>query len=86
MHLNIESGHGVYLVSSEGDEYIDCASGTFNLPLGYCHPEIVEIYKSQAAKLIHCSSSFKVKVVEELEARLASLAPISNARVMLKSC
>ena len=86
MHLNIESGHGVYLVSSEGTEYIDCASGTFNLPLGYCHPEIVEIYKSQAAKLIHCSSSFKVKVVEELEIRLASLAPMSNARVMLKSC
>lgn len=31
----MERGEGIYLYDSEGNEYIDCASSTFNLNLGY---------------------------------------------------
>lgn len=30
-------GEGIYLYDSAGNRYIDCASATFNLSLGYSH-------------------------------------------------
>ena len=84
--MKIASGRGIYAYDENGREYIDCASGTFNLSLGYSHPDIVEIYQTQASKLIHCSSSFSVDVIENLEERLSALVPIANAKGFLKSC
>jgi len=84
--MKISHGRGIYAYDENGTEYIDCASGTFNLSLGYSHPEIVKIYQTQASKLIHCSSSFSVEIIENLEERLSTLVPIKNSKVFLKSC
>ena len=35
-------GQGIYLYDEDGREYIDCASATFNLSLGYSHPQVVQ--------------------------------------------
>jgi hypothetical protein len=52
-------GEGVYLYDDEGNAYIDCASATFNLSLGYSHPAVVGAIQKQAESLIHVTSSFQ---------------------------
>lgn len=44
-------GEGVYLFDDEGRSYLDCASATFNLSLGYSHPAVVTAIKDQAGQL-----------------------------------
>src|SRR6185295_6229209 len=34
------AGHGLRLIADDGSEYLDAVSGTFNVPLGYDHPEV----------------------------------------------
>ena len=60
MSANIEftKGSGIRLYTSHDEEYIDAVSGTFNLALGYSHPEVVEVLQKQVKDLIHVSSSF----------------------------
>lgn len=60
MSANIEfkKGSGIRLYTSHDEEYIDAVSGTFNLALGYSHPEVVEVLQQQVKDLIHVSSSF----------------------------
>jgi 4-aminobutyrate aminotransferase-like enzyme len=50
-------GHGVRL-SIKGTQYIDCASGTFNLSLGYDNPEIIAALHRQLDRTLHLSSEF----------------------------
>ncbi len=56
--LRVVRGEGIYLYGEDGKHYLDCSSGTFNLSLGYAHPEIVEAVREQAANLIHVTSKF----------------------------
>ena len=80
----ISHGAGVKVYTAAGQELIDCAAGTFNLSLGYSHPEIIDIYRSQASQLIHCSTRLRNRTVERLETRLAELSPIPNPKIHLK--
>jgi 4-aminobutyrate aminotransferase-like enzyme len=50
-------GRGVHLYI-DGTQYIDCASGTFNLSLGYSAPQIVEALHAQLDRTLHLSSEF----------------------------
>jgi len=80
----ISHGAGVRAFSSDGSDFIDCSSGTFNLSLGYSHPEVMKIIRDQSQKLIHCSTRLRNTTVEALEAKLAELSPIPGAKVYLK--
>lgn len=71
----IVSGHGIYLRDSDGNEYMDCSAGTFNLSLGYHHPDVVRAIQEQAENLIHVTSSFQTAPVNELAAKLVALSP-----------
>ncbi|WP_249652117.1 aminotransferase class III-fold pyridoxal phosphate-dependent enzyme, partial [Lysinibacillus sp. D4A1_S13] len=44
----MERGEGIYLYDQEGNEYIDCASATFNLNVGYGNKEVTIADKEQA--------------------------------------
>ncbi|MGW0562179.1 aspartate aminotransferase family protein [Streptomyces sp. NPDC003016] len=83
--LRVVRGEGIYLYDTDGRRYLDCSSGTFNLTLGYSHPEIVETIRSQAADLIHVTSKFQSGPVNALVGRLADIAPAGLTRVHLKS-
>lgn len=83
--MRIEYGEGIYLFDSEGHDYIDCASGTFNLSLGSGHPEIVKVIQDQSSRLIHVTSQFQTRPVNDLVERLAEVAPPNLCRVHLKS-
>lgn len=75
MSLKVAYGSGLLLVREDGVELLDAVSGTFNLPLGYNHPHVVEAVKRQVEKITHVSSSFVGPHVQELLQRLLALAP-----------
>jgi 4-aminobutyrate aminotransferase-like enzyme len=77
-------GEGIYLYAEDGREYIDCASATFNLSLGYSHPAVLNAIRDQAAQLIHVTSSFQSEPVNELVARLVEVSPPNLTKVHLK--
>ncbi len=51
------TGDGIYL-HVRGERYIDCASGTFNVSLGYSAPEIIDALHGQLDRIAHLSSDF----------------------------
>lgn len=78
------AGEGVYLIDEDGRSYIDCASATFNLSLGYGHPAVIAAMRAQADRLVHVTSGFQTEVINELCAMLVELAPAGMARAHLK--
>ncbi|MFF1904848.1 aspartate aminotransferase family protein [Kitasatospora sp. NPDC058218] len=80
----MDHGEGIHLYDTDGRKYLDCASGTFNLSLGYSHPEVVAAMKDQADRLIHVTSSFQSDPVNELVRRLVDVSPENIGKVHLK--
>ncbi|MFF2041940.1 aminotransferase class III-fold pyridoxal phosphate-dependent enzyme [Kitasatospora sp. NPDC058170] len=83
--LRVVGGEGVYLYAEDGRRYLDCSSGTFNLSLGYAHPEIVAAVREQAGELIHVTSKFQTGPLNALVSKLAEVSPPNLTRVHLKS-
>lgn len=53
--LVFESGQGSYLVTCEGEKYLDLVQGIAVNQLGHCHPQLQEATISQIKKLGHAS-------------------------------
>ncbi|MGL4766960.1 MAG: aspartate aminotransferase family protein [Formosimonas sp.] len=83
--INMVKGSGLYLYDSEGDEYLDCASGTFNLPFGHNPTEILDAAKLQIDKLAYISSSFHCQPLDELAKILIEISPPNLTSVHLRS-
>ena len=77
-------GEGVHLYDDAGEAYLDCASATFNLSLGYSHPAVVGAIQKQAELAIHLTSSFRSDPVDDLIGKLVACSPESLTRVHLK--
>jgi acetylornithine aminotransferase/acetylornithine/N-succinyldiaminopimelate aminotransferase len=56
--LLFERGEGVYLISEDGQRYLDLLSGIGVNALGYGHPAIEAAISSQAHKLLHTSNLY----------------------------
>jgi len=41
-NIHFVKGNGIHLYTPQNEEYIDAVSGTFNIALGYSHPELVD--------------------------------------------
>lgn len=76
---------GVYIETTKGKRYLDFAAATFNLSLGYNHPEVVDAVKKQIDEITYASSSFKLKKVYEFSEKLIKLCPAGFTRVHPKS-
>ncbi len=74
-------GEGIYLYDADGNRYIDCASATFNLSLGYGHPAVIAAMKEQADQLVHITSSYRSEPVDELARKLVEVSPGNLTRV-----
>jgi len=83
--LKVVKAEGVWVHSEDGRTFLDCSAGTFNLSLGYSHPEIVAAVKEQAGELIHVTSKFQTNPLNALVEALAGVAPTGLTRVHLKS-
>jgi 4-aminobutyrate aminotransferase-like enzyme len=67
-------GRGIHLYI-RGERFVDCASGTFNLSLGYSAPEIVHALHEQLDRCLHLSSDFTRAKSEEVFEALREFLP-----------
>jgi acetylornithine/N-succinyldiaminopimelate aminotransferase len=68
--LVFERGEGAWLVSTDGERYLDFGSGVAVNALGHAHPRLVAALTEQAGKLWHCSNLYRVDGQERVAARL----------------
>ena len=68
--LSFERGEGPWLITPEGERYLDFAAGIAVNSLGHAHPHLVEALQAQAAKLWHVSNLFQIPEGEKLAQRL----------------
>ncbi len=68
--LAFERGEGAWLISTEGEKYLDFGGGIAVACLGYTHPHLVEALTRQAQKLWHTSNLFQMPEGERLAQRL----------------
>src|SRR5712691_6450914 len=78
------SAEGIYVHDTEGRVYIDCASGTFDQPLGHNHPALVQAIQQQAATLSYVGSPLTNELTLQLAAKLVSISPPNLNRVHLR--
>jgi 4-aminobutyrate aminotransferase len=70
-----ESGHGAYIISEDGNRYLDFTSGIGVTNTGHCHPQVVAAAQAQVEKLIHGQSNIVyhrplLELMDELQAVL----------------
>ncbi len=69
-------GKGIYLYDTEGNRYLDGASGAVTANIGHGVVEIIEAMKEQAEKISFAyRSQFTNRPAEELADKLAQMAP-----------
>src|SRR5262245_4384302 len=77
-------GNGLTLRCADGTEYLDAVSGTFNLPLGYDHPEVVARVRDQVSRISHVSSHFSQRAVDHVARKLLAWAPPGLGAVWMR--
>jgi len=84
---SIVRGSGATVTDSEGREYIDGMAALWYCAVGHGRTEIADAIGKQAATLAGYSTfdPFTNEVVEELAARLVSIAPMTDSRVFFTS-
>jgi acetylornithine/N-succinyldiaminopimelate aminotransferase len=68
--LGFERGEGCWLISTNGERYLDFTSGVAVNALGHVHPHLVAAIQEQATKLWHMSNLFQSPDGERLAVRL----------------
>src|SRR5262245_31156324 len=69
-NVAFERGEGAWLISTDGERYLDFGSGVAVNALGHAHPKLVAALTEQAGKLWHCSNLYRVAGQEQVAARL----------------
>jgi len=72
--LAFERGEGAWLTATNGDRYLDFASGIAVNALGHAHPHLVEALSAQAQKLWHVSNLYRIPEAERLAERLCAVS------------
>ena len=74
--LQVESGHGCWVTTVDGTEYLDFSAGIAVVSTGHCHPHVVEAIQRQAERFIHAQVNvYRHDLLEPLAARLAEITP-----------
>ena len=74
--LEVERGEGSWVVTTNGDRYLDFAAGIAVVSTGHSHPKVVEAITTQAARGIHLQANmFNHDLLQPLAARLAEITP-----------
>ncbi|OTA15493.1 4-aminobutyrate aminotransferase [Xenorhabdus vietnamensis] len=76
-------GHGPYLII-DGEKYIDAASGTFNLQLGYTNDRIADKLKQQIDRCTHLSSAYTREMSQHILSKLVKYTPEGVDRIWLR--
>jgi acetylornithine/N-succinyldiaminopimelate aminotransferase len=70
--LAFERGEGAWLHATNGERYLDFASGVAVNVLGHAHPHLVAALTEQAQKLWHTSNLYRIPQGERLAERLCA--------------
>lgn len=73
-NLVFERGEGAWLVTTDGQRYLDFGSGVAVNSLGHAHPKLVAALTEQAHKLWHTSNLYRVAGQERLAERLGAVS------------
>jgi len=78
INLAFERGEGAWLIATNGDRYLDFASGVAVNALGHAHPRLVAALAEQAQKVWHVSNLYQIPEAERVAQRLcdASFADV----------
>ena len=78
VNLAFERGEGAWLIATNGDRYLDFASGVAVNALGHAHPRLVAALAEQAQKVWHVSNLYQIPEAERVAQRLcdASFADV----------
>jgi acetylornithine/N-succinyldiaminopimelate aminotransferase len=71
--LAFERGEGCWLTATNGDRYLDFASGVAVNALGHSHPHVVEAITEQAKRVMHVSNLYRIPEGERLADRLCTM-------------
>jgi acetylornithine/N-succinyldiaminopimelate aminotransferase len=70
--LAFERGEGAWLITGDGERYLDFAAGIAVNSLGHAHPHLVSALTEQAARLWHVSNLYEIPGQTRLAERLAA--------------
>ena len=74
--LQVVSGTGCRVVTSDGTEYLDFTAGIAAASTGHSHPHVVQAIADQAARFIHAQQNvYTHDLLEPLGARLDEITP-----------
>jgi 4-aminobutyrate aminotransferase len=74
--LQVESGSGCRIRTTDGDVYLDFTAGIAVVSTGHCHPHVVQAIQRQAERFIHAQvNCYRHDLLEPLAARLAEISP-----------
>ena len=76
--LAFERGEGAWLITTNGDRYLDFTSGIAVNALGHAHPRLVAVLTEQANKLWHVSNLYRIPEAERLAERLCEVSFADN--------
>jgi 4-aminobutyrate aminotransferase len=74
--LQVASGHGCWVTTVDGEEYLDFAAGIAVNSTGHAHPKVAAAIAAQAQRFIHAQVNvYKHDLLEPLAAKLAAITP-----------
>jgi 4-aminobutyrate aminotransferase len=74
--LDVVQGHGSWVTTTDGTEYLDFTCGIAVTSTGHCHPKVVAAIQQQAERFIHAQVNvYRHDLLEPLAARLAGITP-----------
>ncbi len=74
--LRVASGHGCWVTTTDGEEYLDFAAGIAVNSTGHAHPHVAKAIADQAQRFIHAQVNvYRHDLLEPLAAKLADITP-----------
>lgn len=74
--LDVASGHGSWVTTTDGIDYLDLSSGIAVTSTGHCHPKVVAAIQRQAERFIHAQVNvYRHDLLEPLAEKLVAITP-----------
>ena len=68
--LAFEQGEGSWLITADGERYLDFGAGIAVISLGHAHPKLLAALEAQARRLWHVSNLYEIPGQTRLAERL----------------
>ena len=74
LDISFIKGKGVWLTSTNGEQYLDALSGIAVCNLGHAHPAVTDAISDQASNLIHTSNIYNIPLQQKLADKLTIIS------------